>query len=126
MSSYGINVPEPSQIDYHADLHARRARRALDRIDPGDVLAVIDGKVAQEADPAKHPLYTLVCWHLEKCLTPMDGAEFFDRWRARDRCHQRLPRRGHEPGEGLAMPHPTPRPHALSPSRPYCPIFGEG
>jgi hypothetical protein len=80
-SSYGINVPEPSQIDYHADLHARRAARAMQRIDPGDVLAVINGRIAQETDPAKHPLYPMVCWHLEKCLTPLDGGQFFDRWR---------------------------------------------
>jgi hypothetical protein len=75
-------IPEADQIDYHADLHARRAARALHRIDPGAVLAVIDDKPAQEVDPAKHPLYAMVCWHLEKCLTPLDGAAFFDRWRS--------------------------------------------
>jgi hypothetical protein len=50
-------IPEADQIDYHVDLHSRRAARALHRIDPGELLAVIDGKIAQEADPAKHPLY---------------------------------------------------------------------
>ena len=81
MSSLGLHVPDPAEHDYHADRQQQRIRTALHRVDPGDVLAVIDGKVAQEANPAKHPLYALVCWHLEKCLTPMDGAQFFDRWR---------------------------------------------
>jgi hypothetical protein len=75
-------TPEPSQIDYHADIQVRRVERVLKQIDPGDVLSVIDEKVASESDPAKHPLYPLVCWHLEKCLTPLDGGQFFDRWRA--------------------------------------------
>jgi hypothetical protein len=72
------DTPEPSQIDYHAEIQARRVERALKQIDPGDVLAVIDGRIAAEPDPTAHPLYALVCWHLEKCLTPMDGAQFFD------------------------------------------------
>ena len=81
MSSYGINVPSPDEINYHEDLQARRIERARKLIDPGDVLAVIDDRIAAESDPTKHPLYQLVCWHLEKCLTPMDGAEFFDTFR---------------------------------------------
>jgi hypothetical protein len=72
------DTPEPSQIDYHAEIQVRRVERALQRLDPGDVLAVIDGRIAAEPDPKAHPLYAMVCWHLEKCLTPMDGAQFFD------------------------------------------------
>jgi hypothetical protein len=45
------------------------------------VLAIIDAKIASEPDPTQHPLYHLVCWHLEKCLTPMDGGAFFDGFR---------------------------------------------
>ena len=69
---------EPSQIDYHSDCQARRVEAALKRLDPGDVLAIIDARIAEEADPAQHPLYQLVTWHLEKCLTPLDGGQFFD------------------------------------------------
>jgi hypothetical protein len=72
------DTPEPSQIDDHADLQAQRVQRALQQIDPGDVLTVIDGRIAAEPDPKAHPLYAMVCWHLEKCLTPMNGAQFFD------------------------------------------------
>jgi hypothetical protein len=73
---------EPSQIDYHAEIQVRRVERALKQLDPGDVLAVIDSRIAAEPDPTVHPLYPMVCWHLEKCLTPMDGGQFFERWRA--------------------------------------------
>jgi hypothetical protein len=71
-------TPEPSQIDYHADRQQRRVQRTLAQLDPGDVLAIVDRRIASEPDPKAHPLYHLVCWHLEKCLTPMDGGEFFD------------------------------------------------
>jgi hypothetical protein len=71
-------TPEPSQIDYHAEIQVRRVERALKEIAAGDVLSIIDEKVTSESDPAKHPLYAMVCWHLEKCLTPMDGRQFFD------------------------------------------------
>ncbi len=75
MSSMGINVPEPSEVNYHEAEQVQRVERALKRLDPGDVLAVIDSRIAAEGDPAKHPLYQLVCWHLERQLTPLDGAE---------------------------------------------------
>jgi hypothetical protein len=81
MSIYGIHVPAPDEHDYHADRQQRRVQRALKSLDPGDVLAVIDARIASEPDPAQHPLYQLVCWHLEKCLTPMDGGQFFDGFR---------------------------------------------
>jgi hypothetical protein len=71
-------TPEPSQIDYHADRQAQRVERALKLIDPGDVLSIIDSRLAQEPDPRAHPLYGMVCWHLERCLTPLDGGAFFD------------------------------------------------
>jgi hypothetical protein len=74
-------IPEPSQIDYHSDIQQQRVARAMKRIDPGDVLSIIDSRIASEPDPAKHPLYHLTCWHLERCLTPLDGGQFFDRCR---------------------------------------------
>jgi hypothetical protein len=61
-------TPEPSQIDYHADVQAQRVERARKLIDPGDVIAVVESRLAAEADPAAHPLYNL------------DGGQLFDRW----------------------------------------------
>ena len=81
MSIHGINVPSPDDIDYHADRQQRRVQRTLTQLDPSDILSIIDSRLASEPDPKAHPLYHLVCWHLEKCLTPMDGGQFFDRCR---------------------------------------------
>jgi hypothetical protein len=71
---------EPSQIDYHADLQAQRVQRALQQIDPGDVLAVIDGRIAAEPDPKAHPLYTMVCFFLDR-QRAVDGGQFYDQFR---------------------------------------------
>jgi hypothetical protein len=67
---------EPSQIDYHADVQAQRVQRALQQIDPGDVLAVIDSRIAAESDP----LYTLVCFFLDR-QRAVDGGQFYDQFR---------------------------------------------
>ena len=72
-------TPEPSQIDYHADVQAQRVARAIQWIDPGDVLSVIDSRIATEPDPTKHPLYALVLFCLDR-QTAVDGAEFWYRW----------------------------------------------
>jgi hypothetical protein len=71
---------EPSQIDSHADLQAQRVQQALQRIDPGDVLAVIDGRIAAESDPKAHPLYTMVCFFLDR-QRAVDGGAFYDHFR---------------------------------------------
>jgi hypothetical protein len=73
-------TPEPSQIDYHADLQAQRVQTALQRLDPGDVLAVIDGRIAAASDPKAHPLYTLVCFFLDR-QRAVDGGAFYDTFR---------------------------------------------
>jgi hypothetical protein len=73
-------TPEPSQIDYHADLQAQRVARAMKLIDPGDVLSIIDSRIAAEADPAQHPLYGLVLFCLDRQVA-VHGGEFFDRFR---------------------------------------------
>jgi hypothetical protein len=79
MSMYNIDVPAPDEINYHEAQQVQRVENARKQIDPGDVLAVIDSRIASEADPAKHPLYQLVCWHLERQWTPCDGGQLFDR-----------------------------------------------
>jgi hypothetical protein len=71
---------EPSHIDYHAEAQVRRVERALKQIDPGDVLVVIDGRIAAESDPKAHPLYTMVCCFLDR-QRAVDGGEFYDRFR---------------------------------------------
>jgi hypothetical protein len=50
-------TPEPSQINYHADVQPQRVARAKQLIDPGDVLRIFDSRLAQEPDPRAHPLY---------------------------------------------------------------------
>jgi hypothetical protein len=80
MSSLGINVPAPDELNYHEACQAQRVQRALQQIDPGDVLAVIDGRIAAESDPTQHPLYTLVCFFLDR-QRAVDGGAFYDRFR---------------------------------------------
>jgi len=81
MSSYNVEIPQADEINYHEAQQAQRVERALKLIDPGDVLAIIDGRITAEPDPTQHPLYKMVAWHLEKCLTPLDGGEFFHTFR---------------------------------------------
>jgi hypothetical protein len=80
---HAMSIPYPPdyQIDYHEDLQRQRVEKALKMIEPGDVLAVIDARIAAEPDPTVHPLYGLVCWHLSKQLTPLDGGQFYDRFK---------------------------------------------
>ena len=81
MSRYRINVPSPDEHDYHEAAQVQRVQAALKRLDPGDVLAVIDSRIAAESDPKAHPLYPMVCWFLERQLTPLDGGQFYDRFK---------------------------------------------
>jgi hypothetical protein len=80
MSTYGIHVPAPDEIDYHEACQAQRVQRALQQIDPADVLAVIDGRIAAESDPKAHPLYTMVCFFLDR-QRAVDGGQFYDQFR---------------------------------------------
>jgi hypothetical protein len=79
MSTYGIDVPSPDEINHHEALQQHRIDAARKVIDPGDVLAVIDRRIAAEADPTKHPLYGLVLFCLDRQVA-VHGGEFFDRW----------------------------------------------
>lgn len=74
------HMPAPDEINYHEARQAQRVQAALKRIDPGDVLSVIDSRIAAEPDPTQHPLYGLVCWVLDKHVAPLDGGQLFDRW----------------------------------------------
>jgi hypothetical protein len=80
MSTYHITVPSPDEINYHEARQVQRVQRALQRIDPGDVLAVIDSRIAAEPDPTKHPLYPMVMFFLDR-QTAVDGAKLYDDWR---------------------------------------------
>jgi hypothetical protein len=80
MSSLGIDVSSPNELNYHEACQVQRVQRALQRLDPGDVLAVIDGRIAAEPDPKAHPLYTLVCCFLDR-QRAVDGGQFYDQFR---------------------------------------------
>jgi hypothetical protein len=73
-------TPEPSQIDYHADVQAQHVQAALKQIDPGDVLSVIDRRIAAEPDPKAHSLYGLVLFCLDRQVA-VHGGEFWDTWK---------------------------------------------
>src|SRR5262245_12183898 len=78
MSSYGIHVPAPDEINYHEAQQAQRVARAKALIDAGDVLSILDSRIAAEADPKVHPLYPLVQFYLDR-EPAVHGGEFFDR-----------------------------------------------
>jgi hypothetical protein len=80
MSTYGIDVPAPDELNHHEAQQVQRVQLALQRIDPGDVLAVIDGRIAAESDPTAHPLYTLVCFFPDR-QRAVDGGQFYDQFR---------------------------------------------
>jgi hypothetical protein len=70
-------TPEPSQIDYHADLAWQRRRLALAKIHPEDLLAAVMAELS-ERPLQDHPLRYLVLWLLDQALTPGHGGELFD------------------------------------------------
>jgi hypothetical protein len=75
-----IPYPPDYQIDYHADHHEERRRRALKALEIGDVLAQIDDLIAQEPTPEKHPMHPVVAWLLDRQLS-VDGGAFWDAWK---------------------------------------------
>jgi hypothetical protein len=80
-SSYGINVPQADEINYHEDLAWQRRQRVLKALDVSDVLAEVDDLVAQEVDPRQHPCYSLAAFLLDQ-QQACDGGQLYDRWRA--------------------------------------------
>jgi|SRR5882724_37465 len=80
MSIYGINVPSPDEINYHEAQQAQRVEAAKKRLDPSDILSLIDDRIAAEADPSAHPLYGLVLFCLDRQVA-VHGGEFWDTWK---------------------------------------------
>jgi hypothetical protein len=80
MSSMGINVPEPSEINYHADRQMRRVEAARKLIDVGDVIATVESRLSAEGDVTQHPLFPLVNFFLDR-QHAVDGGAFYDHWR---------------------------------------------
>jgi hypothetical protein len=80
MSTYGIDLPSPSEHDYHADRQQQRVEAVLKRLEIGDVLSIIDARIASEPDPKAHPLYELVNFLLDRQVA-VDGAALYNRCR---------------------------------------------
>jgi hypothetical protein len=79
VSTYDIAVPSPDEHDYHAALCQQRRRRALQSLDVGDVIATVEETLAAEPDPAKHPLFPVVNWLLDR-QGRVDGGAFWLQW----------------------------------------------
>jgi hypothetical protein len=75
-----IHYPDDFEINYHEAAQVQRVQAALKRLDPGDVLAVLDSRIAAEADPRQHLLFPLVEFYLDR-RTAVDGGAFFNRCR---------------------------------------------
>jgi hypothetical protein len=80
MSTRHIPYPPDFDVNYHEAQQAQRVQAALRQIDPGDVLAVIDRRIAAEPDPTQHPLYGLVLFCLDRQVA-VHGGEFWDTWK---------------------------------------------
>jgi hypothetical protein len=72
------DTPEPSQIDYHADVQAQRVEAALAKINPEDLLAAVMDDLA--AQPLQgHALEPMILWLLDRAWVPGDGGVLWDR-----------------------------------------------
>jgi hypothetical protein len=81
VSTYGIDLPSPSEHDYHHDLCQQRREAAIKSLAVGDVLSQIDDLISQEPDPTKHPCFAMVAWMLDQRLEPGHGGAFWDAWK---------------------------------------------
>jgi hypothetical protein len=80
MSTYRIHVPSPDDSNYHEARQQQRVQAALKRIDPGEVIATIESRLASEPDPRAHPLFPLVSFYLDRQIA-VDGGAFYDHWK---------------------------------------------
>jgi hypothetical protein len=87
MSTRHIPYPSDFDVTHDASRHEERRRRALAALDPGDIIATVEDLLASEPDPAKHPLYPVANWLLDRQWA-VDGGAFWDAWRAL--CQQAL------------------------------------
>jgi hypothetical protein len=79
MSTRHLPYPPDFDIDHAAALHEDRRRRALQALDPGDVLAQVNDLIRQESDPRKHPCYAVANWLLDR-QGRVDGGAFWLAW----------------------------------------------
>jgi hypothetical protein len=80
MSIYGINLPAPDEINYHEAREQRRVEAAKKLIDAGDIIAIVESRLASESDPTQHPLYPLVQFYLDREIA-VHGGLFYDHWK---------------------------------------------
>jgi hypothetical protein len=81
MLNHRIHVLPADEVNYHEAAQVERVRRAMQLIDPGDLLAGIDQLISQEPDPTKHPCFAMAAWLLDQRLEPGDGGVFWDAWK---------------------------------------------
>jgi hypothetical protein len=62
------------------NVQAQCVQAAMKLIDLGDVLSVIDSRIAAESDPTQPPLYDLVMFCLDRQVA-VHGGEFWDAWK---------------------------------------------
>jgi hypothetical protein len=79
MSTRHLPYPSDFDTDHTAAIHEERRRRALQSLDPGDVIATVEDMLASEADPATHPLFPVVNWLLDR-QGRVDGSAFWLQW----------------------------------------------
>jgi hypothetical protein len=79
MSRYDLPYPPDFDTDQAAALHEERRRRALQALDVGDVISAVEDALAAEPDPAKHPLYPVALWLLDR-QGRVDGGAFWLAW----------------------------------------------
>jgi hypothetical protein len=90
MSTRHLPYPPDFDIDHAAAHHEERRRRALQSIDVGDVLAELDGLIASEPDPTKHPCFAVANWLLDR-QGRVDGGASWLQWQVLvDQAIQRL------------------------------------
>ncbi len=77
MSSMGLNVSSPDDVDYHSDHEYQRRRLALANIHPEDLLAATLDSLAEQP-LAESPLRPLILFLLDRAWTPGDGGVLFD------------------------------------------------
>ena len=80
MSSHRIHIPAADEINYYEARQVQRVEAARRLIDVGDVIATVEDRLAQLADPRQHPLYELANFFLDR-QHAVDGSAFYDRWR---------------------------------------------